>query len=395
MEDKRYGKETGAVMLASPLTRVYSSMLAGLFMLVISLVLLTHAFAAPNDEIAYELSASVREAVKKEIPGAALAVIIDGRIRLLRGYGVTRAGGKERVTSGTVFPLASISKTFASAATAVLVEQGVLDWDTHVVPYLDSIEFSDPAQGKDVTLRHVLSHTTGLVPQAYSDLLEQNISYSKILRMLNRVDFVCAPGRCYGYQNVIYNLSADMLRLASGHDYSTFVKEQLFIPLKMEHASIGLKAFKANSNKVAPHVKVKSGWAAVKMQPSYYRVPAAAGVNASAQDLVKWMLAHLGHNPSVLKLSSLEIMHKPHIRANQYRYRAKLSNVYYGLGWRTFDYQGISGFVHHGGWVTGIRTEMLFNTVTQTGMVFLTNCESKFAREIVLEFLKLYKQYIK
>ncbi|MBC7006767.1 beta-lactamase family protein [Photobacterium sp. BZF1] len=347
---------------------------------------------AEHDDMAIELDQYVKKAVKKGIPGASLAVVINGDIRLLRGYGVTKKGGKEKIDSATVFPLASISKTFASAAVSILVDQKSIEWDTHVVPYLDNIEFSDPQLGKNVTLRHLLSHTTGLVPQAYSDLIEDNVRYTRILQMLDRVKFVCDPGKCYGYQNVVYNLAADMLALAVGMDYPTFVQENIFIPLEMDHASFGMEGFKETANRVTPHVKVKSGFAPVKPAPYYYRVPAAAGVNASAQDLSKWMLAQFGHNPSVLQPPLLEIMHKPHIRANQYRYRAKLSNVYYGLGWRTFDYKGISGFVHHGGWVKGIRTEMLFNRHTQTGMVFLTNCETEVAREIVLHFLKLYRQ---
>ncbi|WP_299012883.1 serine hydrolase [uncultured Photobacterium sp.] len=352
------------------------------------------AFSALNDEIVFALDSYVKKSVKEGVPGASLAVIIYGDIRLLRGYGVTKVGGKNRVNSATVFPLASISKTFTSGVTSILVAKGVIEWDTHVVPYLEDIEFSDPELGSTVTLRHLLSHASGLMPQAYSNLLEDNVRYTRILQMLKRVKFVCDPGKCYGYQNVVYNLSADMLALAAGKDFPSLVKELVFIPLKMDHASFGLDEFKKAPNRVVPHVKVKSGYSAVKPDPYYYKVPGAAGINASAQDLAKWMLAQFGHYPSVLRTSSLAIMHKPHVRANQYRYRAKLSNVYYGLGWRTFDYRGITGFVHHGGWVKGIRTEMVFNPITQTGMVFLTNSETDVAREIVLEFLELYRKHI-
>ncbi|WP_303564057.1 serine hydrolase [Photobacterium sp. 1_MG-2023] len=350
--------------------------------------------AAPGDEIVFALDKSVNQAVEQSIPGASLAVIVNGQIRLLRGYGVTKVGGVKKIDSATIFPLASISKTFASAATAMLVDRGLLEWDTHVVPYLDKIQFSDPALGKSVTLRNVLSHTTGLVPQAYSDLLENDVSYRRILSILDRVKFVCDPGECYGYQNIVYNLSADMITLAAGMDYAQFVSEQIFIPLHMQHASFGLKAFLNAENRVEPHVRVKKGYASVKPAPYYYQVPAAAGVNASSQDLAQWMLAQFGQYPEVISDENLALLHQPAIRANQYRYRAKLDNVYYGLGWRTFDYQGITGFVHHGGWVRGIRTEMLFHPATQTGMVFLTNCETDYAREIVLEFLDLYQRYI-
>lgn len=365
---------------------------------VISLLMMAasgNATSASKDEIVYALDDWVKQAVATSIPGASLAVVVNGQIRLLRGYGVAKVGSKQRVTSSTRFPLASISKTFASAATSLLVDKQLIDWDTHVVPYLEHIEFSDPQQGSAVTLRHLLSHTSGLVPQAYSDLLEDNVSYTRIVQMIKRINFVCEPGDCYGYQNIIYNLSAEMVEHAAGQDYPTFVKEQIFIPLEMEHATFGIEGFTSNEDRVAPHVKTKSGCAAVKPQEAYYQVPAAAGINASAQDLAKWMLAQFGHQPAILNPDLLSIMHKPHIRANQMRYKAKLSNVYYGLGWRTFDYQGLSGFIHHGGWVKGIRTEMLFNTVTQTGVVFLINCErNNVARGMVLEFLKLYKKYM-
>lgn len=350
-------------------------------------------FSAQFDDIAVKLDQYVKKEVKQGLPGAALAVVINGDIRLLRGYGVVKNGSNKKVNSATVFPLASISKTFASAAVSILVERGLLEWDTHVVPYLENITFSDADLGKEVTLRHVLSQSTGLVAQAYSDLLEDNVSYPKILQILNRVKFVCEPGNCYSYQNVVYNLSADMLALAAGVDYPTFVKEQVFIPLRMDNASFGMEGYKQADNRASPHVKVKSGCGAVQPTPFYYRVPAAAGINASAQDLAKWMLAQMGQQPTVLEPSLLEIMHKPHVKANQYRYRARMSNVTYGLGWRLFDYRGLTGFVHHGGWVKGFRTEMVFNRNTQTGMVFLANCENnRVARDIVLFFLQLYQE---
>ncbi|WP_277422712.1 serine hydrolase domain-containing protein [Photobacterium sanguinicancri] len=132
---------------------------------VISLLMMAasgNATSASKDEIVYALDDWVKQAVTTSIPGASLAVVVNGQIRLLRGYGVAKVGSKQRVTSSTRFPLASISKTFASAATSLLVDKQLIDWDTHVVPYLEHIEFSDPQQGSAVTLRHLLSHTSDL-----------------------------------------------------------------------------------------------------------------------------------------------------------------------------------------------------------------------------------------
>jgi beta-lactamase class C len=121
-------------------------------------------------------------------------------------------------------------------------------------------------------------------------------------------------------------------------------------------------------------------------------VAPAAGINASISDMRQWLMAQLGHEPLVFEDEMLDLMHSGAIKTTRrqahYRKRKKLGDIYYGLGWRIFDYAGQAGFVHHGGYVRGMRSEMVFNRALQSGMVFLTNSEPSSMNDLVFDFVE-------
>jgi beta-lactamase class C len=234
-----------------------------------------------------------------------------------------------------------------------------------------------------------------LIPHAYTNLVEDNVSYEQILGRLNKVDFVCAPGDCYGYQNVVFSLVGDMVQANTGLDYPAFVQSRLFDPLKMLRASFGHDSFTKDSNHAEPHVWTGKVWSPIRITEHYYRIPPAAGINASIDDMRVWLLAQLGHQPEVLSEQMLDHMQTGVIRTTRqqahYRWRRGIDNVQYGLGWRTFDYRAIKGYVQHAGYVKGMCSQMVFNRKLQTGMVFLTNSEPHRFGDMIFDFLDLYQ----
>lgn len=332
--------------------------------------------------------------IVSETPGAAVVVVVDGKLALQKTWGVRTEGEGAPITPHTLFRLASVSKTFASAAGAILVREQGLDWDTPVLHNVGKVRFKRPDYGSKITLKHVLSQSTGLMPHAYTNLIEDNMTYDRILDRLDRVDFICEPGDCYGYQNVVFSLVGDVVEATARVDYPTFVKQRIFEPLEMHRASFGLQAFVGDTNHAEPHVWTGRQWRATRTTHHYYRVPPAAGVNASIDDMKAWLLAQLGQKPDVLPLDMLDEMHSGVIRTSRqqshYRWRRDLGKVYYGLGWRVFDYGEQSGFVHHGGYVRGMRSEMVFNRDLQLGLVFLTNSEPGRLGDIVFEFIDFF-----
>ncbi|WDE01296.1 serine hydrolase domain-containing protein [Thalassomonas actiniarum] len=338
--------------------------------------------------------------VAPKTPGFAVAVVLGGEAQLLKGYGVTNVSSPEKVDLDTVFRLASVSKTFTSAAVGTLVAQGKVSWDSKLSDYVDHLSFKQPDYASALTLRHLLSHSSGLMPHAYTNLIEDRVSYKKILKKMDQVPFICAPGTCYGYQNVVYSLAGNVVEAISNNSFEQVVDTNLFKPLAMKNASYGLTAFVGNKNRAQPHKwhRPTKKWTPAKVNSNYYRVAPAAGINASIRDMKYWLMAQLGKYPAVLNDEILDEMHGKQIKtsAAQGHYRKRdwqnLGKTYYGLGWRVFDYNGRESFVHHGGWVEGTRTEMVFHEALQMGLVFLTNSETKMASKVVPTFLRLYSQ---
>lgn len=332
----------------------------------------------------------------KDAPGAALVIVENGKVVLKETYGVRRVNSSEAVTPDTLFRIASLSKTFASAVASILVEDTQITWQTPLKSNLSGLKFKQSDYGNQINLHHLMSQSTGLMPHAYTNLIEENMSFQRIVDRLDRVDFVCAPGRCYGYQNVVFSLLGDLVERQTAMRYQDYVNRTIFQPLEMSRASFGYREFVEDENHAKPHVWNGKRWVSVKPTPHYYKVPPAAGVNASISDLSTWLLAQLGNNPEVLPEDMLAAMHQGVIKTSRYQAhypkRQALGDVYYGLGWRVFDYGSQSGFVHHGGYVKGMCSSMVFHRETQTGMVLLTNSEPRGINQLVLDFAELHEK---
>lgn len=338
----------------------------------------------------------VAKKVAPFVPGVAIVVVSGGQVKSLQGYGVRRAGTREKVTPDTVFRLASLSKSFAATAASELVNEGKISWDTPVISVLPDVAFKNSRYGKQLTFRNILSQSSGLPRHTYSHFIDENMSYAEIVRRLRYVNFACAPGKCYAYQNVSYSLAGDMIKKKAGMSFEKYVEQTIFDPLGMRTASYGLGSYNASPNRAAPHISNGKRWIPTAVTANWYRVAPAAGVNASIVDMSKFLLGQMGKRQEALPLSVLNPIQsrvtKNTPAQNYYSGHEAAINTAYGMGWRVFDYGRYKNFVHHGGHVKGFRTEMVFNRDLQIGMVFLTNSESRFARDIIFKFLDMYER---
>ena len=370
-----------------------------LHLLFLSFVFALLPHQARSDGFAAKFESDFVLPLVEQSPGGALVIVENGKVVLQQVYGVRNQRESELVTAETLFRIASLSKTVASAAASILVEESQLTWQAPLKPNLAHVNFKESGYGSQISLKHLMSQSTGLMPHAYTNLIEENMSYRRIVDRLDRVDFVCAPGKCYGYQNVVFSLLADLVESETEFDYPGFVDANLFKPLAMRRASFGYKSFVNDPNHARPHVWAGTSWHPVKPTSHYYKVAPAAGVNASIADMREWLLAQLGNNPEVLSVDMLDEMHQGVIRISRYQahypYRKALGKVYYGLGWRVFDYGGAKGFVHHGGYVKGMCSTMVFHRESGTGMVLLTNSEARGMNDLVLDFAASHADRLK
>jgi beta-lactamase class C len=324
-----------------------------------------------------------------KIPGVAMAIVSREGIAHLKTWGVKKVGGTDPVNSDSIFRIASMSKTFAGTAAALLVEENLVSWDTLMTDIFPDMNLGTRASSHGITLKHIVSHSTGLMPHSYSNMLDDGVLYSKIKSRFNKIPTVCRPGDCYGYQNVVFSLTADVVEQSTGETYEAYLEEHLFKPLGMVTASVGLGSYETNSRSTAPHRKVRGSWRSTTTNPAYYSVAPASGVNASIFDMTLWLRANLGAFPEVLPAQFLKNLHTPIIptpRGNYFNRWQGLEKAYYATGWRVFDYQGIRA-VHHGGGVRGYRSEMVFVPEANIGVIVMFNAETKLANEVVPAFL--------
>lgn len=331
------------------------------------------------------LDAQLRE---KKIPGAALAIVSREGIMHLQTWGVRRANESAPITTDSIFRIASMSKTFAGAAATLLVDQNLQSWDTRITDLFPNMRLGNGASYQSITLKQVASHSTGLMPHSYSNLLDDGVSYDRIKDKFADIPAVCKPGQCYGYQNVVFSLIADVVEQSTGDSYARYVEEHIFRPLGMASASVGLEAYENDPNATSPHRLRRGSWRVTTTNPAYYSAAPAAGINASVYDMTMWLRANLGAFPELFGEDFLSQLHEPVISTPYGSYFNRwngLEKAYYGIGWRVFDLAGMR-VIHHGGGVRGYRSEMAFAPEANIGMVLLLNAESNAANDVIPEF---------
>lgn len=327
----------------------------------------------------------IKQANKKEkIPGYAFAIVKPSSDVTLVTHGVTHKKGKA-IDKDTLFRLASVSKTFTSVLTSKLVDQGQLNWSLPLHQMVPDVSFN-----KNITLEHILSQSSGYMPNAYDNLIEANYSVERVLRQLAKLDPICSPGKCYTYQNTLFAAVDKGLSIQTNKDYETLVQEQLFNPLNMDRASVGLKPLVEDDNWARPHAKVRNGkYIQTRVKPAYYRYASASGINASIDDMSKWVKLMLGHYPRVLSESQIEQLIQPKTQTTKELHRrhwlGHLKTAHYGLGWRVYDFEG-KQLIHHGGWVSGYRADITFAPEYGVGLVFLMNAESNLINKFRVDF---------
>lgn len=331
-----------------------------------------------------------------ETPGAAIAIVKDSTIVYMKGFGVREVGKKDSINVNTVFRLASVSKCFASFLTGILVEENKIQWDDHVTRYLPEFSLNSPEQTQRLTLRHVLSHSTGLPVHAYTNLVEEGLPLKEMLQRLQGVPLVADVGELYSYQNVAYSLIGEVIHSATGKSYEGWMIEKVFGPLGMKNASIDYFSIATNKNVAKPHLRRRGGWRKVKITNTYYNVSPAGGINASISDMAHWMLALLGNRPDVIRSETLTTIFSPAIHARSknrnYGRTHRVSDSFYGLGWRILHYPDDT-LVYHGGYVNGYRSEVAVNEKDNIAICILANAPGELPDNGIPIFFDLFQKH--
>ena len=238
----------------------------------------------------------VVEHARKEfnVPGIAVAVVKDGKVVAEKGYGVRRLGGPAPITPHTIFGIASNSKLFTSAALAMLVDEGKLDWDDRVVDRLPGFQMSDAYVTREMRIRDLLCHRSGL-PLGGGDLMfwpASDLTADQINYRLRFVPLETSFRSAYAYDNILYNSAGALIKQISGKSWAEFIRERFFIPLGMRDSKTSIRDIDASTDVVAPHALVDGKLRALEHMPLDNNAPAGAIVS-SVDDMSRWMIALL------------------------------------------------------------------------------------------------------
>lgn len=329
--------------------------------------------------------------------GAAVVVTYKGQIALLKCFGVRKAGEKDPVNENTVFRLASVSKPVTGVLAGVLDDQKVIDLDDKVVEYLPELELKTKESTKQLEVRHLLSHTSGLIPHAYDLMVEDHVPLNKILERLDEVDITAEPGKLYGYQNVIYSIYDPLVKQKTDKSFSEVLQEKVFDPIGMNDASVGYEAFKNNMNKAYPHYNSgKSRFRAMRLNDRYYNTAPAAGINASISDLGNFLVALDKDHNEYLSDSAYQKIFEPQVSSLLKRgyfrsWGRDVKSKRYSIGWRIVDYKGRE-IAYHGGYVLGYKAEIAFCDAEDVGIAILSNSPNSTTAKNIPNFLNMLFQ---
>lgn len=282
----------------------------------------------------------------RHIPGAAVLVIRNGRIVKNRGYGFADLETRTPATSGTVFEIGSMTKQFTAASVMLLAERGLLSLDDPVTKFFPDA----PAAWRLITVRHLLSHTSGIrnhvaVP-GYMDLFRTSVTgrvfpdRGELLAEFFRLPLEFEPGESWAYDNTGYILLGLIIEKTSGKSYWEFLNESIFVPAGMK-STRSTDPTKVIGNRASGYAWIGKEWENRPALPPHVAFSAGSLVS-TVGDISKWDAALAAG--TIIPRRTLETMRTP-TRLND----GSTAPFDYGYGWFADRLRGHRMIVHNGG----------------------------------------------
>jgi CubicO group peptidase (beta-lactamase class C family) len=359
-------------------------------LLAASCFLALSAQAAPPEDFDARVEALRRES---GAPGLAISIVEDGETTLARGYGVRKMGERARVDEKTIFPTGSTGKAVTAAGLALLVDQEKIGWDDKVIDHLPWFRMYDPYVTREMTVRDLLVHRSGLGPGA-GDLLfvpRSNLSRTESVRRLARIKPASTFRYKFAYSNAMYMVAGQLIEEVTGQTWEEYTTEHLLRPAGMSVSTADSAEQFRTANRSHPHARLDGPLRGAGDQELLderaelgRNAAPAGGLAVSAEDMSRWLRIQLarGALPEGGRLFSEEAsreMWSPVValpvpqlpeplKAAQPQFNA------YALGWTVRDYRG-TRILTHGGGVFGSITVVMLIPDRQVGFAIMINSE--------------------
>ena len=318
--------------------------------------------------------------VEWQIPGVAVCIIKDGKVVLMKGYGVREMNKPEKVDENTLFMIGSNSKAFTATALAIAANDKKLSLDDKVQKWVTDFKQYDPWVTKEAMVRDLLCHRLGFETfQGDFMYFDSDLTYPEVKEKFGKVKPLYGFRSHWGYTNAAFAVAGEVLQKASGKPWDQYLKDQIFTPLDMKNTLALSKDIKNAGNKCTAH-SVVNGVLKVVPYGNIDALAPAGAISSSVNDMSHWVTALLDNGKyngtQVIPQSAIAQTRLPHsILGNGGHMFNKSHFALYGLGWFLEEYAG-RGIVAHTGGVNGFVTSVALVPEEKLGIIVLTNTDA-------------------
>lgn len=346
--------------------------LFSVLLLVMLLVPAQHAGASSLDALPEYVKKVMQS---REIPGISIAVVHKDRSVRFFSAGVRKAGDEAPVGPDTIFQIGSTSKAFTTALTAMLVDEGLLDWNGRVADHLPEFRMADPWVTREFTVTDLYAQRSGM--PSYSGDLQGFLGYGRkhIIHSLRFIKPASSFRSEFSYVNNLFLAGAAMMSNLTGQTWEESIGTRILRPLGMTRSSTDEAGLVGDADHAALHTRGPDGPAVISPGSTLavwpYLMGPAGGINSTARDMTRWLLVHMGGGASgdkrLFSEESGQFMHSPKTPMHAFGVDAA-----YCLGWLKIFFPTHTVVCHNGA-TLGAGSFVGWSPEAEAGVVVLTN----------------------
>ncbi len=328
--------------------------------------------------------------IEWQVPGCAIGIIKNGKLIYAKGFGYRDLESKLPITANTLFPIASNSKLFTSIAIGMIVSEGELEYDKPIKSIVPEIEFNTTSLNKEITLRDMLCHRTGI--SGNDDVwYGSNLTRAEVFSKIKSLETKATIRTEFIYSNAIYIAIGEIIKLKINKTWEEYIKEKILAPLDMNRTVFSIEELEKTSDYAKPY---KTDFIKKTITPiDFYRQTKASapanGINSNIIDLSHWVMCQLSagkfNRKEIIPNSVIKETMKPLTISSSSIKDKELSFELYGMGrtLRTYKNHLMS---EHGGAINGFRSQITLFPDDSLGIIILTNsADHKIATFLQLE----------
>jgi CubicO group peptidase (beta-lactamase class C family) len=323
-----------------------------------------------------------------EVPGMAVAIIKNGKIECMKGFGVKTLNQTELVNENTLFMVASNTKAFTGTLLAMLDQEKKISLDDKVVKYLPTFKLYDDFVTQQTNIRDLLSHRIGLKTfQGDFCYWNSNLTRKEVIEKFGKQKSAFDFRTGFGYCNAGFLTAGEIIPIVAGKPWENLLQERLLSPLKMTNTLPLSINFGKSSNHASPH-SIYDGQLITLEIPMIDNLAPAGSICSSIKDMSNWLMMQLDsgkfEGKQIVPFKALAQTRKGHSIVSTSKSRILPRNFStYGLGWFIQDHAGRQIFQHSGG-ADGFVTQTCFVPEENLGMVILSNSDSNTLYEALM-----------